>query len=151
MSQALMSGDTGVWLRIHGLMLAALAVAVLWYAPIAAYLMLISAWARRNVFLWALLPPILLLIAERVAFNTGYLKDFIGWRFGGIWATVGAASGLDQLEGKVKSDEAGSVEAILDTIDLGVAFTSVDLWLGLAAAAGLVWLAVRIRRYRDDT
>ncbi|MEZ5459666.1 MAG: hypothetical protein R3E65_10305 [Steroidobacteraceae bacterium] len=33
-------------------------IAALWYAPIAAALLLISAWARRNVFLWAVLPPV---------------------------------------------------------------------------------------------
>jgi ABC-2 type transport system permease protein len=150
-SQALQSWDTGLWLRIHALMLGALLVAVLWYAPFAAYLLLVSAWARRNVFLWALLPPILLHIAERIAFGTSYLKDFIGWRFGGIWVTVGAASGLDQLEEKVKAGEAGSVREILDAIDFSVAFTTADLWLGVAAAAALIWGAVRIRRYRDDT
>ena len=30
------------------------------------------------------------------------------------------------------------------------ALTSVDLWLGLLAAAGLTLLAARVRRYRDD-
>ena len=37
-----------------------LASAVLWYLPIAGYLLLVSVWARRNAFLWAVLPPVAL-------------------------------------------------------------------------------------------
>jgi len=151
MSQALLSWDTGVWLRVHGLMLAGLLLAVLWYAPVAAYLLLVSAWARRNVFLWAVLPPVLLLIAEEIAFNTDYVKNFIGYRFGGIWSELGAGSGIDQLEITLSEDGAVSVQQVLDSIDTTFAFTSLDLWLGVAAAAALAWGAIRIRRYRDDT
>jgi hypothetical protein len=31
------------------------------------------------------------------------------------------------------------------------AFLNIDLWLGLAVAALLVFAAIRLRRYRDDT
>jgi hypothetical protein len=31
------------------------------------------------------------------------------------------------------------------------AFLNIDLWLGLAVAAVLLFAAIRIRRYRDDT
>lgn len=151
MSQALLSWDTGVWLRVHGLMLAGLLLAVLWYAPVAAYLLLVSAWARRNVFLWAVLPPVLLLIAEEIAFNTDYVKNFIGYRFGGIWSELGAGSGIDQLESTLSEDGAVSVQQVLDSIDTTFAFTSVDVWLSVAAAVALAWGAIRIRRYRDDT
>jgi hypothetical protein len=31
------------------------------------------------------------------------------------------------------------------------ALLNIDLWLGIAVAAALVFAAIRIRRYRDDT
>jgi ABC-2 type transport system permease protein len=151
MGAALREWDTGLWLRIHALMLGCLAVAVLWYAPIAAYLLLISAWARRNVFLWALLPPILLLIVEEIAFNTDYVKSFIAYRLFGIWTHLGGANGLDQVEATLEDDSTGSVRTIIESLDVTPAFASPDLWIGIAAAAALAWGAVRIRRYRDDT
>lgn len=39
----LLAWDTGIWLRVHGLMLLGLVIAILWYAPIAGYLLLVSA------------------------------------------------------------------------------------------------------------
>src|ERR1700716_3718864 len=47
--------DTVAWLKVQGLMLYGLVVSMLWYAPLAASLLLVSAWARKNVFLWATL------------------------------------------------------------------------------------------------
>ncbi len=52
--------------------------ATLWYAPIVAYLMLASAWAPRSPFLWAVLPPVALVVMEGVLFRTDYVGDFIG-------------------------------------------------------------------------
>jgi ABC-2 type transport system permease protein len=151
LSQAVLAWDAGVWLRVHGLMFAGVLLGVLWYAPIAAYLLVLSAWARRNVFLWAVLPPVLLLIAEEMAFNTDYVKNFIAYRLGGIWYEVGVRSGIDRLELSLKDEDAPTVQQLLEAIDPTTAFTSVNLWLGLAAAIALVWAAIRIRRYRDDT
>jgi hypothetical protein len=33
----------------------------------------------------------------------------------------------------------------------GAVFSDIDLWLGLAVTAALVFAAIRLRRYRDDT
>lgn len=151
MGQALLTWDTGVWLQVQGLMFVGLIVAMLWYAPIAAYLLLVSAWARRNVFLWAVLPPVLLLMAEEIAFNTDYVKNFLGYRIGGVWGELGVGRGLNQLETVLKTDGSSSVQNLFETIDAASAFGSASLWLGVAAAVALVWGAVRFRRYRDDT
>jgi ABC-2 type transport system permease protein len=34
---------------------------------------------------------------------------------------------------------------------LGLALANPDLWLGLVAAAGMLYMVIRLRRYRDDT
>ncbi len=47
-----------------------LAVHSLWYAPMFAWLLLVSAWARRAAFLWAFLPLVGIGIVEKIAFNT---------------------------------------------------------------------------------
>src|SRR5882762_9089474 len=60
-----------------------LAIHGLWYAPIYAWLLLVSAWARRAAFLWAFLPVLVLGIVERIAFNTTYFVQLIGHRLVG--------------------------------------------------------------------
>ena len=46
---------------------------VLWHAPIYAWLLLVSSWARKAPFLWAVLPFVALGIFERVAFGSQYV------------------------------------------------------------------------------
>ena len=42
----------------------------LYYAPFYAWMLLVSGWARRAPFLWALLPPLAIGFVEKIAFNT---------------------------------------------------------------------------------
>src|SRR4030095_15738029 len=49
-----------------------LAIHGLWYAPIFAWLLLVSAWARRAPFLWAALPLLAVGVVEKIAFNTSH-------------------------------------------------------------------------------
>jgi ABC-2 type transport system permease protein len=151
-AQALFAWDTEVWLRVQGLMLIGLFAAVLWYAPIAGYLMLMSAWARRNVFLWAVLPPVLLLIIEEIAFDTDYVKALLAHRLAGPWQNMGVTGGMDRIENALEGDDkTPPVAELLASIDAWPVFASPGLWIGVAVAAALIWSAVRIRRYRDDT
>jgi len=95
---SLMRWDTGVWLHTQGFILAALVVVMLWYAPVAAYLLLVSAWAKRNVILWATVPPLLAMALERIAFHTNHVALLLGYRLNGIWGSLGIAR---QLSGRV--------------------------------------------------
>src|SRR5207245_8236958 len=49
-----------------------LTVHVLWHAPIYAWLLLVSGWARRAAFLWAAIPLVAIYIVEKIAFHTSY-------------------------------------------------------------------------------
>ena len=50
----------------------------LWPAPFYCWLLLVSAWARRAAFLWAFLPPITIMVVEKIAFNTTYFANMLG-------------------------------------------------------------------------
>ncbi|HYL03906.1 MAG TPA: hypothetical protein VEU54_10870 [Steroidobacteraceae bacterium] len=132
------------WLRAELALLLCLLVAALWYAPCAAYLLVVSAWARRSPFLWMLLPPLAAQILERVAFGTHYLASFIAYRLFGIWPELFAHMHFGH-------GRAFALASALDQLHLGAAFTDLDLWLGVLAAAAFAFAATRIRRYRDDT
>jgi ABC-2 type transport system permease protein len=135
------------WLRTEAVMFLVTFFAVLWWAPIAGYLLLISAWVRRAPILWATLPFVLGPVLEWVAFGTRYLLGFIDYRVNGIWEILG----VGHVNIVSKHGLHHPVGTALEVLDFRRALTSIDLWLGLAATAALVYAAIRIRRYRDDT
>lgn len=114
-----------------GLLYHLVAVHGLWYAPIFGWLLLVSAWARRVAFLWALLPLLAIGVFERVAFHTSYLATLLSTRISG----GGGGDGKMSMENM--------------TVPLGQFLTAPGLWLGLLFAAACIMLAARLRRSRQ--
>jgi len=106
----------------------------LWYAPIYAYLLLISAWARRAPFLWATLPLIAVGGAEKIAFNTSYFAAVLGGRIMGGPSLDGATAGT-------------KMEA-MTPFTFTQLVSSPGLWIGLLVAAAFLAGAIRLRRHR---
>jgi ABC-2 type transport system permease protein len=137
------------WTRAIAVELAILLCGVIWYAPIAAYFMLLSAWARKLVFLWAIVPLIALPPLEFVFFHSTHVLQFIGRRLGGYVQ-------LMHLDGSAfnmgtRDSEGPRIGDVLSAIDISGVLLSPETWLGLAAGAVMVFLTIRLRRYRDDT
>jgi ABC-2 type transport system permease protein len=103
------------------------------YAPIYSWLLLVSSWARRAVFLWAVLPPLAIGVVEKIAFNTSYFADMVSYRFMG---------GGDHMGSKAS----GVMAMLAPDLSLGDFLISPSLWLGLAVSAVFLALAVRMRR-----
>jgi ABC-2 type transport system permease protein len=140
------------WLRVQGLMLYGLLAALLWYAPYAAYLMLASAWARHLPSAWAFIPPLLLALLERMIFGTHYVGQALQRGLGEL-LQLAFQGGQDVATGPAGAGAPVLMSARLehsrpDALHL---LSSGKLWLGLLAAAALLALAIRIRRYRDDS
>ncbi len=111
-----------------------LAIHSLWYAPIFAWLLLVSAWARRAAFLWAALPLVAISAVEKIAFNTSHFADMMGRRMGGGPEAV-------VMPG-------GSPMDPMTHLTPGHFLISPGLWIGLAIAAVFLAAAVRLRRYQ---
>jgi hypothetical protein len=139
--------DAGTWLRIQGVSLVTLIAAGLWYAPITAFLMLVSAWARRSVQLWVILPPVILCTMERFALGTHHLMDILLYRLGAVFAHAGTG---DLMSGGVSSQPL-TMNLLFANVDPLPVFANADLWIGLVVAAALIVATIRIRQYRDDT
>ena len=60
--------------QLEFVLLYSLAVISLWYAPFYAWLLLVSAWARRTTFLWAVLPPLAIALVEWITFHTSVFR-----------------------------------------------------------------------------
>jgi ABC-2 type transport system permease protein len=145
--------DLLAWLRLEGLMLYGLVGALLWYAPYATYLMLASAWARRWPSAWAIIPPVLLAIFEYTSFGTRYFSRFAERSSTELLGLLFNANG-DPNFGELAGSQHGpsGVSRMLSRhVDPSGLLVSPQLWLGLAAAALMLALAIRVRRYRDDS
>jgi ABC-2 type transport system permease protein len=107
------------------------AIHSLWFAPIFCWLLLVSAWARRAPFVWAALPPLAIVIVEKIAFNSRHFRDLLGYRVNGPEA-VATTGSMDSLT----------------HVTLGQLVMHPDLWIGLAVSALFLAGAVRLRRIR---
>jgi len=119
--------------RSWGLFYHLTTVHTLWYAPIYAWLLLISVWARRVPLLWAVLPPFAIGLVEKVAFNTSHFAGWIIYRFSGPEPFTFSQPWNGPMSMQPHS---------------GGFFTTPGLWLGLVAAAAFLAAAVRMRRNR---
>ncbi|MBV9345074.1 MAG: hypothetical protein JO341_05405 [Gammaproteobacteria bacterium] len=138
---------TLAWVRMEWATLLAVLLAILWYAPLAALLQLVSVLVRRAPMMWLTLALIGGVIAERILLGTHYLWGLIVYRSDGIWGLLaGGPAGMH-----IDKHNLIPLDAWLLKLNFAGAFAAPALWLGVLAAAGLVALTVRIRRYRDDT
>ena len=136
----LVAFDGAAWLQVQVACLALVSTVVLWYLPIAAYLLLVSVWARKNAFLWAILPWVALEMIEGLLMQSHHIADFLARRFGGVFLV------MDLHGARTEAPELGEFLR-----HLGNVFVSGEMWLGTLAAAGIFFAVVRIRRYRDDS
>jgi ABC-2 type transport system permease protein len=116
-------------------------VMVLWHAPIYCWFLLVSGWARRATFLWAVLPPAAVGIFEYVAFHSSHLGSVLHARL----------FGFADIAFELKAPDGTELDAHfipLAQLAPGRFLSSPSLWVGLILAALCLAAAVRLRRYR---
>ncbi len=139
-----------LWLQLQVLWLYVIATTAVWYLPLAAYLLVVSAWAKRAVMLWSILPPLASIIAERWLFGTYAIAHQLGKRLFaypqmafnpdvGSWASVGPGDGT-----------VAAPQSIWSFIDLGGFVSSPATWIGAAAGAALIFCAIQLRARRTE-
>lgn len=120
------------WLLLYHLVTAH----TLWPAPVYCWLLFVSSWARRAVFLWATLPLIAIAGLEKIAFNSTHFALMLGSRL------IGGA------ENTTMSSPNMFPTNPMTHITPGRFLASPGLWLGLIVAAMFLAGAVRLRRDR---
>ena len=120
----------------------AAAVMALWHAPLYGWFLLVSGWARRATFLWAVLPPLAIAATEYIAFHTSYVGSLLHDRLGGF-----TAAAFDLKDKNGVPIDAHFIP--LAQLAPGRFLSSPGLWIGLVFAAIFLAAAVRMRRYRD--
>ena len=109
----------------------------LWHAPIYGWALLVSGWARRATFLWAILPPLAISIFEKITFDSSHFAALVKDRLLGFAPNAFAFS----LRRGVAIDS-------LVQLTPGRYLSTPGLWLGFAFAASCIAAAIRLRRYR---
>jgi ABC-2 type transport system permease protein len=109
---------------------------MLWYAPFYAWLLLVSAWARRSPFLWGVLPPLAIGVFENLAFHSSKFFSLINDRYSGPSDAMTSMMGDFPFHPGTRLDAVGFLAAP-------------GLWIGLLFAAIFLVAAARLRRYRD--
>ena len=131
------SGRHWPFLKMSLVLIYALVVMTLWYAPIYGWLLLVSGWARRMAILWAVLPPLGLCIVERIAFDTHYLFSLLDYRLSGFLSEAFYYRKGSRLEDPM---------ALLTPLHF---LSSPGLWVGLVLAAVFTAGAIWLRRNRE--
>ena len=139
-------------------LLAFLPLYILFALPTVGWLLMVSAWARSKVFLWAVGTPLVAIVVLKWV-------DFIIGRFAnrslnvdwfveevvargllgllpGIWLADLDNSSLAQMDGHLNG-------AILLAHSYS-ALASPGVWLGALAGAAMIFAAMRLRRWRDE-
>jgi ABC-2 type transport system permease protein len=111
----------------------------LWHAPTYGWMMLVSAWARRAAFLWAILPAVAISFFEKIVFGTNRFADFLKYRFMN-WA--------DDAFAFRRNSHGQPLLDSLSQLTPGRYLTTPGLWLGLIFAVVCLAIAIRLRRYR---
>ena len=109
-----------------------LVATALWYAPVYAWLLFVSVWAKRGTFIWAVVPPLVAL------------------------ALVASSSASSAVQALIRSRLIGAFEQGFTTNSSGRTLpdpskllSNPEMWIGLLIAVALVFATVRLRRQRE--
>jgi ABC-2 type transport system permease protein len=118
------------------ILLYGLVALVLWHAPIYGWLLLVSGWARRATFLWAVAPLLVIGGLEKIVFNTTYVGTMLKYRVMGHLHLAFAFAPKGRLDS-------------LTQLTPGRFLAAPGLWVGLIFTAIFLAAAVRLRRDQE--
>ena len=141
-----------LWLQLQALWLYVIVTTAIWYLPFTGWLLFVSAWAKRAVMLWLILPPLALYWTESWFFGShtfgsqltqralGYVsRAFYDHSNPSAWATT--VVGGDTIT------TPSSVWHLLNPIGF---LSSPATWIGVLVGLALIYGAVQLRLRRTE-
>ena len=145
-------------LRIIGDVLMAMPIQILWSLPAVGWLMLCSAWAKRFPFLWSVLIPFLFCAMAGVVTLVFKIAADIDLPYAQLLYVVLYRGLLSIVPGTwlptIETDF-GPVHDpgdLATQLNLGASWQTLahaDIWIGIAAGVAMIYLAIRMRRWRE--
>jgi ABC-2 type transport system permease protein len=137
-------------------LLGMLPIYVLWALPTIGWLLMVSAWARNKVFLWAVGTPLLTVAVIKYAdflFGAGIKID---WVMQNIVARclLGLVPGGWLPDAKVDPSlmTNGQNTAVIGEVfkQSWLTLSGPSIWIGAIAGAAMIIVAIRLRRWKDE-
>jgi ABC-2 type transport system permease protein len=145
--------NADVWWQVQVLWTYAIFTTAVWYLPVTGWVMLVSAYAKRAVILWAVLPPLLLYFLERVFFGTHMVGHIIARRLTALPSVSfkGIASNYTWTHDGGVVDQAGSAApSVWHLINPSGFFSSAETGTGVAVGIVLIVAAIQLRMRRSE-
>jgi ABC-2 type transport system permease protein len=139
-----------LWLQIQVLWIYTIIVSAIWYLPVVGWLLAVSAWAKRAVILWSVLPALVLYLIERVFFGTHVIAHVLTKRLGGMAPVAYYASKDVFTHDGINATAGEGPGSVWQLIDIRGFFSSPDTWIGAAIGIALIVLAIQLRMRRSE-
>jgi len=141
-------------LQIGAFIMASLPIAALWSLPTVGWLMLCSVWARSKPFLWAAGMPLAagIMVSWFDLMQTLAQPDTWFWKHvvSRLLFSVMPGSWMDFDKIEAAGDSPQAMAALFSLTEMYSTLGRLDLWIGAAAGIGMLALAIRMRRWRDE-
>jgi ABC-2 type transport system permease protein len=141
-----------LWLQLQILWLYVIVTTAIWFLPVAGWLMVISAWAKRAVMLWSILPLLALYLGEHLFFRTHFIATQLADRLKG-YGPRAFHTGADSsfwMTTTFDNDQITTPSSLWALLDPGTFFSSPQTWIGAAVGAALVVGAIQLRLRRTE-
>ncbi|HEY3849927.1 MAG TPA: hypothetical protein VGL87_03075 [Steroidobacteraceae bacterium] len=137
-----------LWLQLQAVWLYVIVTTAIWYLPVTGWLLVVSAWAKRAVMLWSVLPPLAVILAERLFIGTHVCLRAIDDRLIGYVSRAfdGDADWADSWS-RDQPFAAPSAWHILDPLGF---LSSPATWIGALVGAALIAAAIQLRTRKAD-
>ena len=127
----------------------------IWYAPVYAWLLLVSAWAERSPVVWAVVPVVAVVAFERLMLGTSHVMGWLRDRlFGSFDAAFTPRETMAEVVERLQTpgvDAASAIGSGSDhTPDVLRFMSNPEVWIGLVVAAALVTATVWLRRRQES-
>lgn len=120
------------------------ALFALWFLPLFAWLLLVSSFAPRMPFVFAVLPPVVISIVEKVFFGTERFALMLASRGEGLGHAIEKNLNHPMINGPEDLYSGLSLEIIYNGFANSLA--SGSFWMGLVVAAAMLWGAIELRK-----
>ncbi len=138
------------------MILGLLPIYILWALPTAGWLMMVSSWARSKVFLWAVGVPLMIMAATKWATSLYSLTWNIDWfnKYVVLRTLGGLLPGnwllFENIGAEVFKTPNGSLDLGTVVTQSYMTLSGPSVWVGAAAGVAMIFVAVRMRRWKDE-
>ena len=131
-----------------------LPVYVLWALPTIGWLLMVSAWAKSKVFLWAVGTPLIsVIIVKWVNFTLGvglnidwFIHNIVARGLGGLIPGLWLA----HIDRALLMNEHHSIAMSSIFAQSWMTLSGPSVWIGAIAGAAMIFVAIRLRRWKDE-